>query len=168
MLADRLNLRVTNVEDLARACARFHDFPFELEAQQFDAVSRTWTGYFLRGSDDPGRVVTRRWLRLLKVVEFPVIQVRVTIRNVVEAEIQDRAQIGRYTFRQLHRTGAGCRFEFHQDCDIFIEVEGPLDADVRDVAELSGTHGSITSVGIVDFGIRVGADIAPPREREET
>jgi len=166
MLADRLNLRVRSVEDLAIACARFHDFPFELEAQRFDAASRTWTGHFLRGSDDPSRFVTRRWLRVFKVIHFPVIEVRVTIHDVVEAEIQDRAQIGCYTFRQVHRTPAGCRFELNQDCDILIAVDGALDAEVCDVGEVTDAHGTITSFGPVDFGIQVGAAAAAPSAEE--
>lgn len=164
MLADRLNLRVRNVEELAIACARFHDFPFELEAQHFDAARRTWTGHFLRGSDDPARFVTTRWLGLFKVIQFPVIQVRVTIHSVVDAEIQDRAQIGCYTFRQVHRTSTGCRFEFHQDCDILIGVDGPLDAEICDVGEMTDAHGTITSLGPVDFGIQVGAGAARAAE----
>ena len=81
---------------------------------------------------------------------------RITIRNVASAEIQDRAQIGVYTFRQVHRTASGCRCEFHQDCDIDIEVNGPFLAELRDVRELTGMRGRITSVGFVDFGIAIG------------
>ena len=149
-------LRVSSVEGLADAAANFHDFPFDLQAQHFDAESRTWTGVFLRGSSDPGRMITRQWFRVFKVLEFPIIQVRVTIRNVVDAEIQDRAQIGYYTFRQLRRTPSGCRFEFHQDCDIKIYVDGDFEADVRDVGEVTDLRGRITSLGLVDFGVQVG------------
>lgn len=153
---DVLNLRVSSVEGLADVCAHFHDYPFDVRAQHFDAESRTWIADFLRGSSDPDRVVTRRWLGVFRVIEFPIVQVRVTIRNVIEAEIQDRAQIGYYTFRQVHRTPSGCRFEFHQDCDILVQVDGPFEADVRDVEEVAALQGRITSVGLVDFGIRVG------------
>lgn len=154
-MTDVLNVRVSSVEELAQQCARFHDFPFELEAQSFDAAQRTWTGYFLRGTSDPARVVTTRRPWLVKVTEFPVFEVRVTVRNVVEAEIQDRAQIAWHTFRQVHRTADGCRFEFHQDCDIYLVVAGPFDAEIRDVRELADTCGRITSIGFVDFGIQV-------------
>ena len=160
---DVLNLRVWSVEELAAQCARFHGFPFELEAQAFDTARRTWTGYFLRGSSDPARVVTTRRPWLVTVTEFPVFEVRVTIHNVVDAEIQDRAQIGTYTFRHVHRTAAGCRFEFRQDCDIHIEVDGPFHAELSDVRELPETRGRITWFGFIDFGIQVGAPLA---ERE--
>ena len=155
-------LRVASAEGLADACANFHDFPFDLQDQAFDAESGTWTALFLRGSSDPARVATRRWFWFFKMIEFPVIQVRVTIRNVTEAEIQDRAQIGWYTFRQVHRTPYGLRFEFHQDCDINLHVDGGITADVCDVRELTDMRGRITSLGLVDFGVQVG----PARERE--
>jgi hypothetical protein len=162
MVSDILQVRVSSVEGLADACAHFHDFPFELQAQHFDAGSRTWTAFFMRGSSDPARVTSRRWLGLVKVLEFPIVEVRVTIRNVIEAEIQDRAQIGAYTFHDVYRTSSGCRFEFHQDCDITIHVDGPFDADIRDVRELTDRHGRITSLGLLDFGIQV----APVRQPE--
>ncbi len=162
-MSDVLNVRVSSVEELAAECARFHDFPFELEAQSFDAAQRTWTGYFLRGSSDPARVVTTRRPWLVKVTEFPVVEVRVTIHGVVNAEIQDRAQIGTYTFQQVQPTGAGCRFEFHQDCDIYIDVDGPFEARICDVRELTDTCGRIISLGFIDFGIQVRA-VLPDRE----
>jgi hypothetical protein len=163
-VTDELHVRVASVEELAEQCARFHDFPFELEAQSFDTARRTWTGHFLRGTTDPARVVTTRRPWLVKVTEFPVFEVRVTIRHVVDAEIQDRAQIGWYTFRQLHRTADGCRFEFHQDCDIYVAVDGPFDAEISDVRELTDTRGRITSIGFIDFGIQVGA-ASPEHDR---
>ena len=156
-MRDVLNVRLSSVEALAELCALFQDFPFELDAQRFEPVSRTWTGYFLRGSSDPARAVTTRWLWLFTVMTFPVVEVRVTIHNVIDAEIQDRAQIGAYTFRQLHRTSTGCCFEFHQDCDIYIDVDGPFEAEVRDEGELSDTEGRIASFGLVDAGIQVGS-----------
>ena len=156
-MRDVLNVRVSSVESLADLCALFHDFPFALDAQQFEPVSRTWTGYFLRGSSDPDRAVTTRWLWLFKVMKFPVVEVRVTIHNVVDAEIQDRAQIGTYTLRQVHRTTSGCCFEFHQDCDIYVDVDGPFEADVSDVGELSDTEGRVASFGFVDSAIQVGS-----------
>ena len=162
VLNDILNVRVSSVEELAQHCARFHDFPFELEDQSFDAAQRTWTGYFVRGTSDPARVVTTRRPWLVKVTEFPIFEVRVTVRNVVEAEIQDRAQIAWHTFRQVHRTADGCRFEFHQDCDIYLTVDGAFDAEICDVRELTDTCGRITSIGFIDFGIQVGA-ILPER-----
>jgi hypothetical protein len=163
-LTDALNVRVASVEDLAAQCTRFHDFPFELDAQSFDATQRIWTGSFLRGSNDPARVVTTRRPWLVKVTEFPVFEVRVTIRHVVDAEIQDRAQIGWHTLRQVHRTADGCRFELHQDCDIYLAVDGPFDAEIADVRELTDTYGRIVSLGFIDFGIQVGA-VLPERER---
>ena len=153
----QLRLIVSSVEELARECGRFHDFPFELETQVYDAVRRTWTGHFLRGTDDRSRIITTRRALIVTVTEFPVIETRVTIRNVLDTEIQDRAQIGSYTFRQVHRTSAGCRFEFHQDCDIYIDVDGPFEAEVCDLRELPDTSGRITSLGFMDFGIQVGA-----------
>jgi hypothetical protein len=161
---DELNVRVSSVEQLAAECRRFHDFPFELDAQAFDPVRRTWTGYFLRGTSDPARVVTTRRPWLVKVTEFPVFEVRVTIRNVVEAEIQDRAQIAWHTFREVHRTADGCRFEFHQDCDIYLDLDGPFDAEISDMRELTDTCGRITSIGFIDFGIEVGAVLPDRRD----
>lgn len=158
--SDAVHVRATSVEELAAQCARFHDFPFELDAQSFDAAQRTWTGLFLRGSTDPARVVTTRRPWLVKVTEFPVFEVRVTIRHVVEAEIQDRAQIAWHTFRKVHRTPDGCRFEFHQDCDIYLTLDGAVDAEIADVGEVSGACGRITSIGFIDFGIQVDWDFA--------
>jgi hypothetical protein len=163
-LIDVLNVRISSVEELAEQCTRFHDFPFELEGQVFDAAQRTWTGYFLRGTSDPARVVTTRRALIVKITEFPVFEVRVTVRNVVEAEIQDRAQIAWHTFRQVHRTEHGCRFEFHQDCDIYLAVDGPFDAEISDVGEAAGTCGRITSVGFIDCGIQVST-VAPERHQ---
>jgi hypothetical protein len=162
MSNDPLRLTVSTVNDLADQCSRFHDFPFDLDAQFYDSAERSWTGCFMRATSDPTRVVTTRRPWLVTVTEFPVIETTVTIRHVVEAEIQDRAQIGHYSFRKVHRTATGCRFEFHQDCDIYIDIDGPFEAEIRDVGELTDTHGRITSLGFVDFGIQVGAWL-PPR-----
>ena len=161
-LTDILDVRVSSVEELATRCGRFHDFPFELDAQSFDPVQHTWTGYFLRGTNDPARIVTTRRPFLVTVTEFPVFEVRVTIRNVVDAEIQDRAQIAWHTFRQVHRTADGCRFELHQDCDIYLAVDGPFDAEIADVRELTDTRGRITSLGFIDFGVQVVAALPMP------
>jgi len=161
MSSDRLHLSLSTVEDLANECGRFHDFPFHLGAQSYDTAQRTWTGYFIRGSADPSRVVTTRRPWLVKVTEFPIIETAVAIRHVTEAEIQDRAQVGVYTFRQVHRTATGCRFEFHQDCDIYIDIDGPFEAEIRDVRELTRARGRITSLGFLDFGIEV-RDVSPP------
>ena len=147
-----LNLRVSSVEQLAAECARFHDFPFDIEAQSFDSARRVWTGTFVHGTGDPARV-TRRGPWLFRVTEFPVFACAITIHNVLEAEVQDRSQIGVFSFRQVHQTASGCRFEFHQDCDIYIHVDGPFVAELRDVEELTGVRGRIISVGFVDFGV---------------
>jgi hypothetical protein len=156
-MSELLSLTASTVEELADQCVRFHDFPFDLEAQSFDPVERTWTGNFIRGTRDPARVVTTRRSVFVKVTEFPIFATRITIHNVSEAEIQDRAQIGYYSFHQLHRTDYGCRFEFHQDCDIYITVDGAFVATLHDVAELTDMRGRITSVGFLDFGIEIGA-----------
>jgi hypothetical protein len=157
LVSELLNLKISTVEELAHECVRFHDFPFDLEAQSFDSLQHTWTGTFVRRTSDPTRIVTSRPSLFVKVTEFPLVASRVTIRNVAEAEIQDRAQIGTYTFRQVHPTAFGCRFEFHQDCDISIDVDGPFLAEVCDVRELAELRGRVVSVGFVDFGIDVGA-----------
>ena len=156
-MSELLNLTISSVEELADACARFHDFPVDLEAQSFDSAQHTWTGTFLRRTSDPTRIVTSRRSLFVKITEFPLFASRITIRNVSEAEIQDRAQIGLYTFRQVNRTASGCRFEFHQDCDISIDLDGPFLAEVCDVRELAELRGRVISVGFVDFGIDVGA-----------
>lgn len=154
-MSEPLNLQFSSVEQLAAACRRFHDFPFDLEEQSFDSARRTWTGNFIRGADDPDRVRSRgSWF--FRVTDFPVLACAITIHNVAEAEIQDRAQIGVYSFRQVHRTESGCRFEFHQDCDIYIDVDGPFVAELRDVGELTDLRGRIISVGFVDFGVAIG------------
>jgi hypothetical protein len=154
-VSELLNLRITSVNQLAGECGRFHGFPFDLEGQSFDSARRTWTGHFVRGNDDPARVTIRgSWF--FNVTDFPLFASTITIHNVAEAEIQDRAQIGVYTFRQVHPTAAGCRFEFHQDCDIYIAVDGPFLAEICDVGELPGLRGRITSVGFVDFGVAIG------------
>jgi hypothetical protein len=156
-VSELLNLKMSSVEELADECARFHDFPFDLEAQSFDSIQHTWTGTFVRRTSDPTRIVTSRRSLFVKVTEFPLFASRITIRNVSDAEIQDRAQIGIYTFRQVNRTASGCRFEFDQDCDISIDVNGPFLAELCDVRELAELRGRITSVGFVDFGIDIGA-----------
>lgn len=155
-MSELLPLRITSVEQLAAECARFHDFPFDLEAQSVDAVGRTWTGTFMHGTADPARI-TRRGPWLFRVTEFPVFACEITIHNVAEAEVQDRSQIGIFSFREVHRTASGCRFEFHQDCDIYIHTDGPFLAELRDVEELRGVRGRIISVGFVDFGVSIGA-----------
>lgn len=155
-MSELLPLRITSVEQLAAECARVHDFPFDLEAQSVDAVRRTWTGTFMHGTGDPARI-TRRGPWWFRVTEFPVFACEITIHNVAEAEVQDRSQIGIFSFRQVHRTASGCRFEFHQDCDIYIHVDGPFEAEARDVEELTGVRGRIISVGFVDFGVSIGA-----------
>lgn len=160
-VSELLNLRISSVDQLAIACARFHDCPFDLAAQSFDSEQHTWTGDFVRASSDPTRIVRTRRALLLKVTEFPLIASRIVIHNVVEAEIQDRAQIGTYTFRQVHRTDSGCCFEFHQDCDIYIDVSGPFVAELRDVGELADVRGRITSVGFMDFGIQLAPSTEP-------
>lgn len=149
------HLDVSSVDELAYQCGRFHDFPFDLGAQRFDTARQTWTGRFLRASEDGARSEITRWAWFVRVLEFPLIESEITIRNVVEVEIQDRAQIGTYTFRQVYRTASGCRFEFHQDCDICVHVNGPFAAELHDVGELADVRGRITSVGLVDFGIQV-------------
>jgi len=154
-MSELLNLRISSVEQLADACGRFHGFPFDLEAQSFDSARRTWTGNFVRGNDDPARVTTRgSWF--FNITDFPLFASTITIHNVAEAEIQDRAQIGVYTFRHVHRTASGCRFEFQQDCDLYVTVDGPFLAELCDVRELPGLRGRITSVGFVDFGVAIG------------
>jgi hypothetical protein len=150
-----LHLDVSSVDQLAYQCGRFHDFPFDLEGQRFDGARQTWTGSFVRASGDAARMVTTRWAWIVRVTDFPLLECEVTIGNVAEVEIQDRAQIGRYTFRQVHRTASGCRFEFHQDCDICVHLDGPFVAQLRDMRELADIRGRITSVGLVDFGIQV-------------
>lgn len=155
-MSELLPLRITSVEQLAAECARFHDFPFDLEAQSVDAAGRTWTGTFMHGTADPARII-RRGPWLFRVTEFPVFACEITIHNVAEAEVQDRSQIGIFSFRQVHRTASGCRFEFHQDCDIYIHTDGPFLAELRDVEELTGVRGRIISVGFVDFGVSIGA-----------
>ena len=154
-MSELLHLRVSSVEQLADACQRFRGFPFYLDGQSFDSAERTWTGQFVRGNDDPARVTTRgSWF--FNVTDFPLFATTITIHNVAEAEIQDRAQLGVYTFHEVHRTGSGCRFEFRQDCDLYIAVDGPFVAEVSDVRELTGLRGRITSVGFVDFGVAIG------------
>jgi len=156
-LPTRLNLQIGSVEELAHECDRFHDYPFHLEGQSFDAVQHLWTGSFIHGNSDPARVTSRgSWL--FKVVEFPLIASQIAIHNVSEAEIQDRSQLGIYTLRRVHRTASGCRFEFHQDCDIYIELDGPFRAELRDVGELMDVRGRIISVGFVDFGVGLVED----------
>jgi hypothetical protein len=54
-------------------------------------------------------------------------------------------EIGRYTLRRVHPTTLGCRFEFHQDCDIYIELDGPFRAELRDVGELMAVRGRMAS-----------------------
>jgi hypothetical protein len=58
----------------------------------------------------------------------------------------------------VHPTASGCRFEFHQDCDIYIEVDDPFRAELRDVGELMDVRGRIISVGFVDFGVGLVED----------
>ena len=156
-MSELLNLKIFSVDELAHECVRFHDFPVDLEAQTFDSAQHTWTGTFVRGTSDPTRIVTSRRSVFVKVTQFPLFASRITIYNVSDAEIQDRAQIGFYTFRQVCQTASGCRFEFHQDCDISIDVDGPFLAELCDVRELAELRGRITSVGFVDFGIDIGA-----------
>ena len=153
MGSELLHLGISSVDELAYQCGRFHDFPFDLEAQRFDSARQTWTGSFLRG--DAARIVTTRWAWVIRLTEFPLIECEVAVGNVSEVEVHDRAQIGTYTLRQVHRTASGCRFEFHQDCDICVHVSGPFVAEIRDVRELTDVRGRITAVGLVDFGIQV-------------
>jgi hypothetical protein len=152
-----LNLEIWSVDQLAHECDRFHDYPFHLEGQSFDGGQRIWTGSFLRGISAPARVTSRgSWM--VRVVEFPLAASQITIHNVSEAEIQDRSQVGIYTLRRVHPTASGCRFEFHQDCDIYIEVDGAFRAELRDVGELTDVRGRIISVGFVDFGVGLVED----------
>jgi hypothetical protein len=152
--SERLDLQIRSVEELAHECARFHDYPFHLERQSFDDVQRVWTASFVRRNSDPARVTSRgSWL--LNVVEFPLIDSEIAIHNVLEAEIQDRSQIGIYTLRRVHAIASGCRFEFHQDCDIYINVAGPFTAELRDVGEVRGARGRIISVGFMAFGVGI-------------
>jgi hypothetical protein len=39
-----------------------------------------------------------------------------------------------------------------------VTFDGPLRAEFRDVRELTDRHGSITSLGFIDFGISLEAD----------
>lgn len=153
----RLNLQIRSVEQLAHECGRFHDYPLHLEGLSVDAGQRIWTGSFIRGNADPARVTSRgSWV--FRVVEFPLIASQITIHNVSEAEIQDRSLVGIYTLRRVHPTAWGCRFEFHQDCDIDIHIDGPFRAELRDLGELTDVRGRITSVGFVDFGVGIVED----------
>jgi hypothetical protein len=154
-VSELLHFTISSVGQLADECGRFHDFPFDLEAQRFDSAQQTWTGSFIRAASDPRRIVTTRWAWFVKVMDFPLIASEILIRNVTEVEIQDRAQIGTYTLRQVHPTASGCRFEFHQDCDICVHVNGPLVAEFRDIRELADARGRIIAVGPADFGIHV-------------
>lgn len=155
-MSELLNLEISSVEQLAAEARRFHGFPFDLEGQSFDSAQRTWTGNFVRATSDRSRMTIRgSWF--IRVTEFPLVASQIVIRNVSEAEIQDRAQIRTHTFRQVHRTDSGCRLELHQDCDIYIDVDGPFVAEVRDVRELTGLRGRMTSVGFMDFGIGISA-----------
>jgi hypothetical protein len=152
--AGPLNLHIWSVEQLAHECGRFHDYPFHLEGQSVDGAQRIWTGSFIRGTSDPARVTSRgSWV--VRVAEFPLIASQITIHDVSEAEIQDRSLVGSYTLRRVHPTASGCRFEFHQDCDIYIEVDGAFRAELQDVGELRDVRGRIISVGFVDFGVRI-------------
>ena len=154
LVSELLALDISSVDELAYQCGRFHHFPFDLEAQRFDSARQTWTGSFLRAGD-AARIVTTRWAWVIRMTEFPLIDCEVTIGNVAEVEVQDRAQIGTYTLRQVIQTASGCRFEFHQDCDICVHLNGPFVAEVRDIRELAEVRGRITAVGLVDFGIQV-------------
>lgn len=158
-MSELLHFTISSVGQLADECGRFHDFPFDLEAQRFDSARQTWTGSFIRATSDPARIATTRWAWFIKVIDFPLLASEVVIRNVSEVEIQDRAQIGTYTLRHVHPTASGCRFEFHQDCDICVHVNGPFAAELHDIRELTDVRGRITSFGCVDFGIQVRAAV---------
>ena len=92
-MSELLNLKIFSVDELAHECARFHDFPVDLDAQTFDRAQHTWTGTFVRGTNDPTRIVTIRRSVFVKVTQFPLFASRITIYNVSDAEIQDRPRL---------------------------------------------------------------------------
>ena len=81
-----LHVDVSSGDELAYQCARFHDFPFDLEAQRFDSARQTWTGSFFRAGD-AARIVTTRWAWVIRLTEFPLIECEVILANVSEVEI---------------------------------------------------------------------------------
>ena len=144
-------------DKLRSECSRLHDCPFDLAAASFDPGAGIWRGVFVRPVDDPARFVKQRIFLLLTRHYFPLLETVVTLRGVEDVLVQDRAGIGTYTFNNVQRIPSGCRFVFNEDLEIDVTFQDQPRGEFRDERELSDRRGYVTSLGFVDFGIRLEA-----------
>jgi len=150
-----IRMRFETFEECRSALSELHDHLFELDRAGFDQAAATWHGWFIRPLDDPTRVVRQRTYLVLVTHYYPVVETRVTLEGVKAVTVRDRAEIGTYTFNDLHRTDTGCRLVFNEDLEINVQFAGDLRGEFRDERELPNHRGYITSLGPIDFGFRV-------------
>ena len=148
------NIRFNKFETFEEAIMGLHDCEFNLDSAKYDAEKGAWSGkFFLADFENKDNIRTKRKLLIFKTYIYPTLEATVTIDNVTNVSVEDKAKIGCFTFNQVEKTDTGCTLFFNEAMAIALVYEGEISGEIT-YREMPDMNTYVTSLGILDFGYR--------------
>lgn len=116
------SLKITSLEQINDLNDLIHDEWFDVEQFHYDSENKkVILPYRRKFHDGPEKIIRSRLIYTLK--EKDVISSQIQIHNVTKFEIEDQAQLGRYTFNVAEYDPPKSKIVFHCEPNLKIQID---------------------------------------------
>jgi len=129
-----INAKIVDQESLMYVCDLLHDAKLDLGQFKNDSQSGFVEAFFEREffENEDLMIFVPKFLLFTKIT-FPYTLAQLKLRNVVSLDVDDRSNIGIYTFNECRRIGNKYQFSFCEDMKITVRFKDMPSGELCDL-----------------------------------
>lgn len=141
-----VTIDIADENSLLRACDILHDARFDLSTARFDELAGRWQAMFVREFFEDLSLLRRRRFLFLSWYTFPMAETTLQLSEITSYHINDRSQIGTYSFNECRPQRGSYRLAFCEDMEISMTFRDKPEGKLQDI-KLLDERGSYWAIG---------------------